>query len=111
MRVAGGERIIARVHQGVGDGARALGVREDSSRRPLGVLSLAVWQGKLIGGAGDHSIRAWGVGTRAHGATLVGHAVRVCGLVVHDDRLLSASEDGTIRESLRTVSRRRRMHQ
>jgi WD40 repeat protein len=65
---------------------------------PHGVLSLAVWQGKVLSGTGDHSIRVWDVGTGTHEATLVGHTGRVCGLLVHGDRLLSASQDGTIRE-------------
>ena len=74
------------------------------------VLSLATWQGKVLSGSGDNSVRVWDMGTGAHDATLTGHEGSVCGLAVHGDRLLSASWDGTIREwalgtwaALRTV--------
>jgi WD40 repeat protein len=42
-------------------------------------------------------IRVWDAGTGALDATLAGHSGGVLALVVHGDRLLSASRDGTIR--------------
>ena len=62
-----------------------------------GVPSLAGWQGKVLSGSEDRTIRVWDVETGAHDATLAGHTSMVCGLAVHGDRLFSASRDGTIR--------------
>ncbi len=46
----------------------------------------------------DHgSIRVWDVRTGAHDATLASDLFAVRALVVHGDRLLSASAEGTIR--------------
>jgi uncharacterized protein YajQ (UPF0234 family) len=60
------------------------------------VWSLAGWQDKVASGS-DNDIRVWDVGTGAHDATLAGHSGPVSALVVHGDRLLSASQGGTIR--------------
>ena len=63
-----------------------------------GINALATWQGKVLSGSDDASVRVWDIGTGAHDATLTGHEKSVRGLAVHGDRLLSASRDGTIRE-------------
>ena len=74
------------------------------------VYAMATWWDKVIIGSDDENIQVWDMGTGVHDATLTGHDGGVEGLVVHGDRLLSASGDGTIREwavgtwaALRTV--------
>ncbi len=63
------------------------------------VNALATWQDKVLSGSyDDGSVRVWDIGTGSHDATLIGHQEAICGLVVHGDRLFSASGDGTIRE-------------
>ena len=52
---------------------------------------------KVASGSSDGSIWVWDMGTGAHDATLAGHSEEVTALVVHGDRLLSASRDWTIR--------------
>ena len=60
-------------------------------------VALAVWRGKAAGGAADGHITVWDVATGARDAALAGHEGFVGALLVHRDRLLSASHDGTIR--------------
>ncbi len=60
------------------------------------VMSLAVWQDKVISGA--DGIGVWDAGTGACDATLMGHAGAVLALVVDGGVLLSASEDGFVRK-------------
>ena len=62
-----------------------------------GVASLAGWEGKLISGSWDRTIRVWELETGGLDATLAGHTRVVRGLLVHGERLFSASEDGSIR--------------
>ena len=74
------------------------------------VQALATWRGKVAIGTEDDGVWVGDMGTGAHDATLPGHVGGVEGLVVHGDRLLSASPDGKVREwaagtwaALRTV--------
>ena len=59
--------------------------------------SLALWEGKLISGSYDKPIRVWELEMRGLDATLTGHRSVVSALLVHGERLFSASADGTIR--------------
>ena len=61
------------------------------------VEALAGWEGKLISGSWDKTIRVWDASTGGLDATLTGHQDGVSGLVVMGERLFSASRDGTIR--------------
>ena len=61
------------------------------------VRSLAGWEGKLVCGSWDNTIRVWDASTGGLDATLTGHRGAVLGLVVIGERLFSASADGTIR--------------
>ena len=61
------------------------------------VEALAGWEGKLISGSWDKTIRVWDASTGGLDATLTGHQHAVSGLVVMGERLFSASLDGTIR--------------
>ena len=70
---------------------------------------LAGWEDKVVSGS-DGSIWVWDAEAGMHKATLAGHSGAVHALVVHGERLLSASDDGTIRswalgmwEGLQTV--------
>ena len=62
-----------------------------------GVESLAGWEGKLISGLVDSTIHVWELETGGLDATLTGHRGPVCALLVHGERLFSASRDGSIR--------------
>ena len=61
------------------------------------VASMAGWEGKLISGSGDRTIRVWELETGRPDATLAGHRGAVDALLVHGGQLFSASKDGTIR--------------
>ena len=61
------------------------------------VSSLAGWKGKLISGSGESTIRVWELETGVLDATLTGHRGPVYALLVHWERLFSASRDGSIR--------------
>ena len=61
------------------------------------LASLVGWAGKLISGSYDKTMRVWDLETGGLDATLVGHGGAVHGLLVHRERLFSASGDGTIR--------------
>ena len=61
------------------------------------VVSLAGWEGKLISGSWDSTIRVWELETGGLDVTLTGHRDVVCSLLVHGERLFSASGDGSIR--------------
>ena len=61
------------------------------------VISLEGWEGKLISGSSDNTIRVWELETGDLDATLTGHNGAVSGLLVHGERLFSASDDGSIR--------------
>ena len=63
-----------------------------------GVASLAGWGGKLklISGSYDMTIRVWKLETGGLDATLTGHRGPIYGLLVHGERLFSASRDGSI---------------
>ena len=61
-----------------------------------GVESLAGWEGKLISGLVDSTIHVWDLETGGLEATLTGHRGPVCALLVHGERLFSASRDGSI---------------
>ena len=52
-----------------------------------GVVSLAGWEGKLISGSDDSTIRVWELETGRLDATLTGHRGSVRGLLVHGARL------------------------
>ena len=62
-----------------------------------GIKALAGWEGKLISGSSDKTIRVWDASTGGLDATLTGHRNAVFGLVVMGERLFSAAADGTIR--------------
>ena len=62
-----------------------------------GVTALAWWEGKLISGLEDKTIRVWDASTGGLDATITGHAGELSGLVVMGRRLFSAAADGTIR--------------
>ena len=62
-----------------------------------GVASLAGWEGKLVSGSWDSTIRVWELDTGELDATLTGHRAAVYALLVHGERLFSASADGSIR--------------
>ena len=61
------------------------------------VLSLAGWEGKLISGSADNSVRVWDLETGGLDANFSHHRSPLCALLVHGERLFSASEDGVIR--------------
>jgi WD40 repeat protein len=61
------------------------------------IFALTEWQGKLLSGSADRSVRVWDAATGARDATLSGHGGAVYALAAHGDRLFSASRDGTIR--------------
>ena len=61
------------------------------------VTSLAGWEGKLVSGSWNGTIRVCELETGDLDATLTGHRGPVCGLLVHGERLFSASRDGSIR--------------
>ena len=61
------------------------------------LASLVGWAGKLISGSYDKTMRVWDLETGGLDATLVGHGGAVHGLLVHRERLFSASGDGSIR--------------
>ena len=60
------------------------------------IWSLAGREGKVVSGS-DASIWVWDAEAGEHEATLAGHSGAVHALVVLEDRLLSASDDGTLR--------------
>ena len=62
-----------------------------------GIKALAGWEGKLISGSSDKTIRVWDASTGGLDATLTGHRNVVSGLVVMGERLFSAAWDGSIR--------------
>ena len=61
------------------------------------VASLAEWEGKLISGSWDSTIRVWELETGELHATVTGHRGPVCALLVQRERLFSTSADGSIR--------------
>ena len=61
------------------------------------VNALATWDGKVMSGADDGVIRVWDTKTGLLEAKLTGHADWVKALLVHENRLFSASRDGTVR--------------
>ena len=63
------------------------------------VWTLVGWQGKILSGSEDKSIRVWDADTGAHDATLTGHSSGIQRLATHPGRglLFSASLDGTVR--------------
>ena len=61
------------------------------------VLSLAGWERKLIRGSLERTIRVWELETGVLDGTLTGDSGAVFGLLVHGERLFSASGDGSVR--------------
>ena len=61
------------------------------------VLTLAGWEGKLISGSADKTIRVRDLETGVSDAVMRDHRGSIFALSVHRERLFSASGDGTIR--------------
>jgi WD40 repeat protein len=62
------------------------------------VGALAAWGSKAVSASKDEAVSVWDLETGALEATLRGHRGSILALLVHADRLYSASADGTVRE-------------